>query len=74
MNPANIKTDQTYLNFPKAGSAEVTGSHKWQFDYKKLWDTIVDKFIVDGTPFIEIEKPGFKKMAIVEFHPSFTPW
>lgn len=72
LNPANIRTDQTYINFPKAGSSELTGSLKWQFDKKVLWDTVVDKFLVDGTPYAEIDKPGFRKMCKVGFHPSFT--
>lgn len=73
MNPANIKYDQTCINFPKVGTvADVNASNNWHFDAKKLWATIVDKFIIDETSFLEIDKPGFRKMCKVGFHPSFN--
>lgn len=72
MSPSKVQLDQTCINFPPVGSIDVPSSHKWQYNPKELMDAIVDKFIVDETCFTEVDKPGFRKMCKIGFHPCFT--
>lgn len=70
-HPIKVEHDQSLINFPPVGSKEDASSPLWKFDQKTLWGVIVDKFILDGNSYTEIESPAFKRMAKIGFHPSF---